>query len=411
MLTKMITGILVMAVAAAPGRPAAAQAPSTGNPSREAIPHAEQAAVAQIAAEAHGALRRGDYSGAIRGFEKLVQMAPGVAEFHANLGMAYYSSGRHLDAVAEFRQALRRKPDLIHAHYFLGASLAESGQCKEALLYLEEDYPHVKDPPLQRTMGMDALRCAMAFDQADKAVDFVRSLSRDFPDDPDVLYLSSHVYSDLSTRASQRLLVTAPGSYQAHQLNAEVLELQGKLSEAAEEYRKVLSVNPRLPGIHYRLGRLLLAGERGPATLDEARREFDEELQIDPVNAAAEYELGEMARQARQWNEAIEHFTRAVQLDPSFAEARIGLGKSLVSAGRASEALRPLEAAVQLEPDNPVAHYQLSFAYRRLGREQEAEKELVAYRQAHEKAVRTLENIRAGIVGRTPDQQTAEPPE
>jgi predicted Zn-dependent protease len=129
--------------------------------------------------------------------------------------------------------------------------------------------------------------------------------------------------------------------------------MQEKPNEAAEEYRKVLSLNPKLPAIHYRLGRLLLAGPRGPTTLDDARREFEEELKTDPGNAAAEYELGEMAREARLWGQAVEHFERAVRLESQFTEALIGLGKSLVSAGRAQGAVAPLEKAVKLDPQNP----------------------------------------------------------
>ena len=173
----------------------------------------------------------------------------------------------------------------------------------------------------------------------------------------------------------------------------------------------MLALNPRAPGIHYRVGRLLLAGPRGPTTLDDARREFGEELTIDPNNAAAEYELGEMARQARQWDQAIEHFTRAVQLEPEFTEALIGLGKSLVSAGRAQEAVAPLQDAVRLEPQNPNAHYQLSFAYRRLGREPEAQKELAAYKETHEKSVQTQRAIRAGMLGDMSQPQSETPPE
>ena len=203
---------------------------------------------------------------------------------------------------------------------------------------------------------------------------FLEGLNRDFPNDPDVLYLSTHIFSDLSTRSSQRLLQAAPGSYQAHQLNAEVLEIQEKFADAIEEYRKVLTLAPRLTGIHYHIGRLLLAGERSPNTLDAARKEFEEELQINPADPASEYELGEMAREARNWNDAIGHFGRAVASDPDFPPALVGLGKSLVSAGRAAEAVAPLEKAVKLTPDDPVSHYQLSFAYRRVGREAEAQK-------------------------------------
>lgn len=405
--------ILVLALCAVlvAGKAVSGQAPTEKNASRPRATTGSQSELAQLAANAMAALRRGDSAGAIQGFEKLTKLAPGVAEFHANLGMAYYSAGRFRDAIPPCRQALKLNPSLTATRYFLGLSLAESGQCGEALPYLEKDYPSLRDPQLKRAMGIDALRCAMAMNQPDKAVDFLRWLSRDFPDDPDVLYLSATVYSELSTRASQRLLQTAPGSYQAHQFNAEVMEYQGKVGDAIEEYHKVLTLNPNAPGIHYRLGSLLLAGERGPTTLDEARREFEEELRIDPESAVAEYQLAEMARQSRQWDEAVERFRHAAKLGGKFEDALIGLGKSLVSANRAAEAVEPLEAAVKLGPDNPVAHYQLSFAYRRLGHEEEAQRELAAYRETHEKLLRAGQAIRAGIQGRMTAPQTAEPPE
>jgi tetratricopeptide (TPR) repeat protein len=370
---------------------------------------ASSAEVAQALADGQEAMSRGDFPAAAAAYGEAVRLAPQVAEFHSDLGLALYSNGQSLEASREFAQALKLKPALTASHYFLGASLAESGQCQAAMPYLEKYYPRVEDHRLKRALGLDGLRCSMALNQPDRVVATLQKLGRDFPDDPDVLYYTSHIYSDLSTHASERLLSTAPGSLRAHQLNAEVMELQGKLGDAEAEYRKVLKMNPRLPGIHYRLGRLSLADPKN--ALEEARKEFEEELKVDPASAPAEYELGEIARQARDWNGAIEHFSRAVKLDPEFTEADIGLGKSLISSGRAEEAVAPLEAAVKLDPQDPVAHYQLSFAYRRLGRSQDAEREMALYRETAAEAARRRESIRAGILGRTSQEQKAEPPE
>jgi len=400
---RALSGVVLAALLLTPGRPVLDRAlPAPG--AQEADPN-------RVAAAAQVALRAGDYTKAIANFEQLEKMEPGVAEVCADLAVAYYSVGRFDDAAKQARQALKLKPTLTNAHFFLGLSLAESDRCQEALPYLEKDYGRAPDNSMKRSIGVDALRCAMSANDSDRALSVVHSLSHDFPGDPDVLYLTSHLYSILSTRASQRLLVTAPESYQAHQLNAEVLAIQGKLSDAAAEYRKVLSIDPRLPEIHYELGELLLAGERGPHTLDEAQREFEAELQIDPRSATSEYELGEMARQAREWNDAIQHFQHAVTLDPQFADALIGLGKSLVSAGRPKEAVTPLERSVKIDPTNANAHYQLSFAYRRVGREEDAGKELAAYREIHDNLQKTQLRIRTGILGNLSQPQTETPPD
>jgi tetratricopeptide (TPR) repeat protein len=272
-------------------------------------------------------------------------------------------------------------------------SLAQSGHCKEALPLLKQATQHVADKDLKRSVGSAGVRCAMFANQPDAAEDFLRFLNREFPHDPDVLYLSVHTYSDLSSRAAAELAMTAPKSPQGHELNAETLEAQGKWDEAAKEYRLILQQNPRLPGIHFRLGRLLLSKPNpSPTVADEAKKEMQQELEIDPSNAGAEYVLGALAQQKQQWDEAIQHFSRATKLDATFGDAFVGLGGSLGSAKRFSEAIPPLENAVKLEPENPAAHYLLAMAYSRTGRKEESDKEFAIQRQLTQKGAAGEDN-------------------
>src|SRR5262249_2613907 len=207
-----------------------------------------------------------------------------------------------------------------------GVALAEAGRCREAIPVLKKELPQITNSDRKRAAGLAGVRCAMGINHPDDALDFIRALTRDFPEDAEVLYQAVHVYSDLSLKSSQDLLIKASGSYQVRLLNAEALETQERWNEAAGEYRAVLAQTPGLPGIHYRIGRLLLSLPENsvtPATRDEARREFEEELKIDPRNAGAEYVLGELARQARDWAQAVDHFAKAARLDPAFAHAHI----------------------------------------------------------------------------------------
>jgi Tfp pilus assembly protein PilF len=282
--------------------------------------------------------------------------------------------------------------------------LAESGHCREALPLLKAGIAKAADPEIKKRMGIDGVRCGMTLDDMNAALDFLRGLNTSFPKDPEVLYLSVHVFSDLSMRASQKLMRSAPSSYQVHELNAEALETQGKWTDAEAEYREVLKKDPQAPGIHYRIGRLLLSGPPSPTSKADAKREFEEELKIDSSNAGAEDVLGELARQDGQDAEAIEHFSRATKLDAGFFDAFIGLGRTLLAANRAAEAIAPLETAVKLDPASPIAHFQLANAYKSMGRKQDAAREFALLKQTSEKQAQTEQQVRQGIAGAPPQQ-------
>jgi len=286
-----------------------------------------------------------------------------------------------------------------------GIELAENGHCAEAMPALKRTMARVasKDQPKdqRKTAGIYLARCAMDLRIPDDAVSVLRTLTREFPGDPEVLFLAVHVYSGLSLSASQELLRRAPESSQVRELNAEALETQGRWDDAAKEYRIILEKDPNVPGIHFKMGRLILSQPKTPTTMEEARREFEAELKINPRNAAAEYVLGEIARQAEQWPDAIAHFTRAATLDPRFIDAQLGLGRALLASDRAADAVAPLEAAVKLQPDNPEPHFHLAIAYRRAGRKADSDREALAQRTATEKANQARDNLNRALTGTT----------
>ena len=228
---------------------------------------------------------------------------------------------------------------------------------------------------------MAAAKCAMSLDQSETAAQALSLLHRDFPNDPEALYISTHYYSELANRSAQRLAAAAPSSYQAHELEAESFESQGRWDDAAAEYRKILAQNPNVPGIHFRLGRVALSKPESSANADEATKEFEAELKLDPTNAASEFSLGEMARRAGRFSEAAPHFSKASELDPSFAEAFLALGMTLSATQQFAQAVAPLERYVRIVPADPAGHYQLAVAYARTGRKQDGDREMSIQRQ------------------------------
>lgn len=262
-----------------------------------------------------------------------------------------------------------------------------------------------RDKELKRRIGLDGVHCALTHDTSYDVLPFVEMLVREFPRDPEVLYVVTHALSDLSLRSSQDLMREAPFSYQVHELNAEALEVQGKWDEAAAEYRKILEINPFLPGIHARLGRALISRPQpSPEVVEQAKKQFEEELEIDPRNASAEYVLAEIAKNAEDSSAAIFHYSRATKLDTTFAEAYLGLGTVLVASKRFAEAIPPLETYERLAPDSPSGHFQLALAYTGVGRREDANREAALQRQT----AANLEQVRRRAADALLKQQSSE---
>lgn len=261
-------------------------------------------------------------------------------------------------------------------------TLAQQGHCQEAIPGLKRAATDSSaTPDARKNAGVLGVRCSLAMDERNSTLDFIRLLSKQFPQDPDVLFVLVHAYSDLSTRVAQDLGRTAPQSVPAHELNAEALEMQGKWDEAQREYEDMIAKEPNTAGLHFLLGRSLLSRpDADTKTFERAKQEFQKELEVDPKNAGAHYVLGELASKEQDWDEAINQFSQAAKLDANFAEAYLGWGVALVTVKRYQEAIAPLRVAERLTPDNPAVHYSLATALTRTGQKEEAEKEFAIHR-------------------------------
>lgn len=263
-----------------------------------------------------------------------------------------------------------------------GIDLVETGHCREALPLLTRGLSRTADKSLRYHARMATVRCAMALDEEKTAADTLIALAQESPDNPEVLYIETHFFSEMGMRAAQRLQQHLPDSYQARRLHAESLESEGKNEEAAAIYRDILKQHPNVPGIHYHLGQIALA-EAGPnGSTDVAKAEFEKETQVDPTNASAQFVIGELDRRSGDFAAAINHFASATKLDVGFSEAYLALGMSLAASGKFAEAKTPLEHYVKLEPNDPAGHYQLAIAYARTGDKPAAEREMALQRQA-----------------------------
>src|SRR5947209_5634946 len=345
--------------------------------------------VERYAAEGQAALAAGRYLDAEKAFEKLRELEPGVAEIHANLGLIYFEERKFEEAVRVLRQALKLKPTLTKTDNLLGLSLSELGRYHEALPSLEECLRHSTDADIKRMCGLELERAYTGLKRDKNAVEVAMELNRLYPDDPEILYQTGKVYGNFAFLTMQKLAQVAPSSVWRHQAAAEAYESQGAYTLAVTEYRQVLALEPDRPGIQYRLGRTLLSRSYQVSSAQDATdaaKEFELELQHDPANANAAYELGDIKRKGGQFEEAQKLFERALHNHQNFEEAHLGLASVFLSLHKPDLAVPHLMKAIEQNPQDEVAWYRLAQAQKALGNTAEQQKSIAEYQRLHDKA-------------------------
>ena len=75
---------------------------------------------------------------AIDQYEQALRLKPDYAPTRYNLGIALLQLGRTQEAIQLWQQALQIKPDLVEAHYNLGNALFQAGQVPDAIRHYEQ---------------------------------------------------------------------------------------------------------------------------------------------------------------------------------------------------------------------------------------------------------------------------------
>ncbi len=163
--------------------------------------------------------------------------------------------------------------------------------------------------------------------------------------------------------------------------------------------RRMVAVAPHDPEPYWTLGTVLDKQGR----VDEAIEQFHKGLRVDPAYPKLHYSLGVTLCHKPDLDQALVHFTEAVRLKPDYAEARNNLGAVLLRKGKIDQGLVHLTRALEINPQYPDAHFNRGWGLRQKGRIDEAIKE---YRETlridpnYKKARRELE---AALAGRQED--------
>lgn len=177
-----------------------------------------------------------------------------------------------------------------------------------------------------------------------------------------------------------------------------------KFIEAMEHYRAGLRSSPENVEIHNNLGNALaelgdvdgamaeyaVVLQRKPdhadahnnlgialamkGRLPEAIEHFQQALKLKPGSAHGN--LGNAFAAQRKWDAALKHYREALTYSPNDAQTHNNLGNVLAELGLLEEAVTNYTQALRLKAENPEAHFNLGYAFLRLNRREEAARHL-----------------------------------
>jgi tetratricopeptide (TPR) repeat protein len=324
---------------------------------------------------------------AIPELEAVVALDPNNADAQGNLGVLQFFRGDYAAAIPHMRAALAVEPGLTKIEALLGIAERSTGDAAAARREMEAAFPQLEDAKFRTQIGLQLIEMDTASGDLEKAASVAGQLRRIDPENPEILYASYRIYSDLAGESMLTLSLVDPSSAQMHQVIAHEEAKRGDTNGAIAQYRKAIAINPRLPGIHFELAELLNTSD-DPKVKQEALQEYLEALKANPDDVKTLCRLGDISAQKGDLNQGYSYYSKAVALQPDSAEVNFGLAKVLISMDQKAKAQPILERAVQLEPTNATAHYRLSTLYREENRPADAKRELdefLKYKQMKEK--------------------------
>ncbi|HSU58336.1 MAG TPA: tetratricopeptide repeat protein [Bryobacteraceae bacterium] len=161
---------------------------------------------------------------------------------------------------------------------------------------------------------------------------------------------------DEAAASYKAALQVDPKSATARNSLAGVLMMQDHLPDAIQQLREALQVDPGYLNAHYNLARALAAS----GDLDGAGRQYGAFVAAKPDDAAAQAGLGTVLFHQRKFSDALTHFREAARLDPNNADVEANLGTILAITGDLPAAAQAFERALRINPDHEAARANLA---------------------------------------------------
>jgi cellulose synthase operon protein C len=277
------------------------------------------------------------------------------------IGVAAARSGDTATADKYLKAALDQQPDDWSLRAELGAADVASGDPKAAIENLEQvvkAHPEVTRPQLQLFVAF------MQMKEYDKALAVAEQLSKSEPKAPTGQLLVAAVYMTQRNVAAGRVALLKAreihhGDVSANLNLAKLALAEGKADEARRYYQDILDVNPQSSETYIALAELNLR-VRGPQEAEAVLLKGIEANPTDPVITVALLRLqlarGEVQQVVAGGQQAQKKFPR----NPALLDV---IGHAELASGQREAALATFSNLVNIAPEAARAHSDLAEAY------------------------------------------------
>ncbi len=289
-----------------------------------------------LLASAQQAQARGEFESAAEFYRKAIAIHPEVPELKANLGLMYYQIGKDQQAIEAFSQAIRLQPGLFVPNLFLGLDYVKLKRFNEAIVYLKRAAVS-KPTDIQAQIGLgQAYRGSGKTRLASAA--YLRAVQID-PRNADGWFHLGVSYLEQVEADARVLLAQHRNSGYLQALMAETFSEQRAFIQAADAYKKTLTLAEFPPGMHAGYGFALL--NRHDFT--GAERELRSELASNPGSLVARLGLARLHVEQGTTEQGVKEIEEIWKSDPGFLKANVQLFNSGLPAEKRAGLQRILE--------------------------------------------------------------------
>jgi tetratricopeptide (TPR) repeat protein len=324
---------------------------------------------------------------AIPELQAALAIDPSNLEVRANLGVLLFFQGKYDQALPLLHAVIASNPDLWKIQSLLGIAERKTGDDHQGRIDLETAFPHIEETKLKVDVGLQLIESYTATGEFDKASTLIAQLLAIKPTDPELLYASYQIHSNMMAEDLLSLSLAAPDSAQLHQAIAHELQRTHDLEGTIRNLRQALALDPKLPGIHFELAEALHASD-DQRLRAEAVQQYKLAVLTNPTDPKAATRLGDIEVEMGNLDAGEKDYQQALKLQPNSPDAKIGMANVLTERGNPAAAAPLLEQVIAADPSNYLAHFRLSTVYRKLHRPEDVKRELDAYtkyKDMHEK--------------------------